>query len=153
MTLTKRLAVSLAFAALAGFAHLWLLGIFWTHWSLQNPLVPLVVKNPHIVEYYQWILRPTDFLTSVTVSLPFAALLFYIRPSRPWLYTFVATLPAIVYTHWPLVLSDLPGALWLVLMQFAWLPTAMLIVQLLARRFAPNNSFKPKLLRSGNSVA
>ena len=147
MHLRNSLLGSLLTAALAGFAHLWLLGTFWDYWSVRNPLLPLLISKSHVAPYYQWVLQPTDFLTSVLVSLPAAALILFLRPPRPWLYTLVAAVPSGLHAYWPMYLSDAPGSSWLVMAQFGILPVAVAMLQLVVRRFAPNNSFKPRPLR------
>ncbi|MGE0208425.1 MAG: hypothetical protein AB7S42_04710 [Lysobacteraceae bacterium] len=145
MNLNKNLAGSAAVALVAGAVWSWLLLLFWAYWQAYNPLLPLLVSKDHVVPYYRWILYPTDFLTSVALSLPLAFLLLRLRPGSPLLHGLLAGLPGALWFYGPAIFEPAFGLIWQALLfgcvtQLAIFPAAVLVAQLVVRRFAPNKS-------------
>ena len=143
--------IAWAFASFAaGYLYWQLLALFWTFWAPLNPLASALLSPGNVYPEYRWFLYPTDFATSVLVSLPFAFLLLGAARSRLWLCTVAASLACLVNVDWPGVLSAPATVAPAIIRGFAIeliiLPASVALA-LALRRCAPNNSSKPTPLR------
>ena len=134
----------------AGLLYWWLLTFFWAHWVAVNPIATALLQPGNVQPYYRWVLYPTDWLASVIVSVPFAVALVWLARRHLWLCVAVASASCLLTVDWT-GLANPPSLLLAVargvLLQLTFLPAAVWLVLLIKRRFAPNNSFKPKPLR------
>ena len=138
-------------AAASGWLYWQLLAAFWVRWTTINPIAAGVLSPTGVLPIYRWVLYPTDWATSVLVSLPFATLLVWLARRHLWLCIVVASLTSLIGVNWPGLLSApatvRPTLLAGVLLPLTFLPAAAWLALLLRRRFAPNNSSKPTPLR------
>lgn len=146
---TERVVHGLA-AAAAGLLYWWLLTYFWSYWSAVNPIAQALFQPGAVYPHYRWILYPTDWLTSVIVSLPFAVLLVRSARRHLWLCVAAASAACFFTVYWPGVLQ--PGFYgWAVvrglIMQLTFLPLSVGLVLLAQRRFSSDNASRPTPLR------
>ena len=135
----------------AGWVYWALLTLFWAHWANYNPIAAAFLNPDHVVPYYRWVLYPTDWLTSVVVSLPVAALAVWPGRKHMGLCIAVASLTSLANVSWSGVVSVPPSIAPAmaagILLPLTFLPAAAAVLVLVQRRFAPNNSFNPMPLR------
>ena len=147
---TERLVYAIVSAAI-GWVYWTLLTMFWAHWVIHNPIAAAVISPGDVFPYYRWVLYPTDWLTSVLLSLPVAALAVWPGRRHMILCLVVASLISLVKVDWIGVMSTpstvLPAMAVGILLPLTFLPAAAALLVLLQRRFAPNTSFKPSPLR------
>ena len=138
-------------AAAIGWVYWALLTMFWAHWVIHNPIAAAMLSPGDVFPHYRWVLYPTDWLTSVLLSLPFAALAVWPGRKHMVLCIAVASLVSLTNVSWSGVVSlpptVFPAMAFGILLPLTFLPAAAAILLLVRRRFAPNNSFKPTPLR------
>ena len=147
---------SMALAFLIGVVHTYLLIWAWAYIAAYSPLPHWLASHHVTPSSFQAILFPVDFLTNMALCVPAAYLLCKLRPDKLWLYLAAAALPNFIWQY-RLVLGDftvlkdwqlfLPG----ILLMLLPLPVTALIIRRLIGG-APNNSFKPTLLRGVKCV-
>ena len=142
---------SIVAALLIGMAHTYLIILCWAYIAMYTPLTQWLIGQGMSGSGFRIVLFATDFIISVLLSLPAALFICKLRPRKLFVYLALAVLPGFFWQY-SNVLGDLrllqdwrylPGALSALFM----LPVAVFIVQHITAGPAPNNSFKPNLLR------
>jgi hypothetical protein len=146
----KKRALYAVGAIAFGLAYWWVVTHFWGFWANFNPIADALLQPGNVYPHYRWILHPTDWLTSVLVSAPFAWVLVRFAGRHLWSCVALASASCFLTVYWPEV-AESPAFLWAVirglLVQLTFLPASVALVLWARRRFAPNNSSKPTPLR------
>ncbi len=142
------------FAALAiGVAQMYLLAVCWSYIAIHNPLPSWLIGQGVRGIGFKASLFVTDFAISVLLCIPAAALILRLRPRNLFFHLLLAIIPPLLWQNRLLLGGEptpvsftnyLPG----LLSELFVLPIAVLILLRIKASVAPNNSFKPNLLRS-----
>lgn len=140
-------------AACSGLLYWWLLTAFWGHWATVNPIASALLKPDGLHPQYGWMVAPTDWLTSVLVSLPFAVLLVRFAHRHLRLCVAIATASGLLWVQGPGV--DLAPALMgrliqSLLVQLSFLPASVVLVLQARRGFSDGAA--PRTLPDGGTM-